>query len=166
MTPDEKKRILALAEQVAGIDPNLGYWLAHHAEATRNEGRATLTPICFHLLERVGQTPPDECVCGGGTIMGSPWADAEPPARPKAEPKAEPKAGAAQPAITFADEPQRLRVYRLAPDKRVNRPTPTFSIMGPGGRPLRGAKGRRRSWSSRDAAERALYLETLKARSR
>jgi hypothetical protein len=80
MTPDEKKRILLLAEQVAGIDPTLGYWLAHHAEATRNEGRATLSPICFHLFERVGRTPPEECICGGGTIMGSPWADAEPPA--------------------------------------------------------------------------------------
>ena len=75
MTPDEKKRILLLAEQVAGIDPTLGYWLAHHAEATRNEASAALSPICFHLLDRLGYHPPDECVCGADTNTGSPWTD-------------------------------------------------------------------------------------------
>ena len=75
MTHDEKKRILALAEQVAGISPALGYWVACEANATSNEAQAALSPLCFHLLERVGMSPPDQCVCGGDTVTGSPWAN-------------------------------------------------------------------------------------------
>ena len=75
MTPDEKKRILRLAEEVAAIEPMLGYWLADHAQATRNEARATLSPIAFHLLDRIGHHPPDACICGGDTVTGSPWKD-------------------------------------------------------------------------------------------
>ena len=40
MTPEEKKRRLLLAEQVAGFSPSLGYWIACEAAATRNEARA------------------------------------------------------------------------------------------------------------------------------
>jgi len=75
MTPDEKKRRLQLAEQVAGFSPTLGYWIACEASATRNEAEAALSPICFHLLDRIGYHPPDECICGGDTVTGSPWAD-------------------------------------------------------------------------------------------
>jgi len=148
MTPDEQKRILALAEQVAGIDPTLGYWLAHHAEATRNEASATLSPICFHLFERVGRTPPEECVCGGGTIMGSPWADAEPPARPKAEPKAE-----ALPDPAAEEAPQ---IVTVAANSSRGRPRDTYSVLGPDGKFWRSATGKRRAWQSLAKAEAAV----------
>ena len=75
MTPDEKKRRLQLAEQVAGFSPSLGYWVACEANATRNEAQAALSLICFHKLDRFGYNPPDECICGGDTVTGSPWAN-------------------------------------------------------------------------------------------
>ena len=75
MTPEEKKRRLLLAEQVAGFSPTLGYWIACEAAATRKEAQAALSLICFHKLDRFGYNPPDECICGGDTVTGSPWAN-------------------------------------------------------------------------------------------
>ena len=148
MTPDEQKRILALAEQVAGIDPTLGYWLAHHAEATRNEASSTLSPICFHLFERVGQTPPDQCICGGDAVTGSPWVGAEPPARPKPEPKAE-----ALPEPAADEAPQ---IVTVAANGSRGRPRDTYSVLGPDGKFWRSATGKRRAWQSLASAKAAV----------
>ena len=81
MNHDEKKRRLRLAEQVATFNPTLAYWIACDADATRNEARAALDSIAFHLMESEGRQQRDQCVCGGDTITGSPWTDCAPRAR-------------------------------------------------------------------------------------